>query len=340
MFAMIVAVLLAVLALLTIEPSILPFGASLSLQFPWAQMIALRGVLAVGFLVLAVLCFALSLVKRRRIAAICLSIVFAVTAVGHGLTVWNRGIQPADLTTDPGITVTSTGNGSITAMELNTLGGKATAQDIANIMVSRGVDVASLPEAPTTLGEEVVAILKKEGLSFQQFDPGISKWNSDYSSTVLLVSSTLGTYQQIDVASSDGSSSKRTVGTKPVDGNGPTFIAVHPISPDKSLMSKWKEQARAAYALCAAYPDAVVLGDFNSTADHEAAMGVSGCTDAAVQAHVGGIGTWPSNVPALFSAPIDRIFTADGYEGTAGEVIAAGESDHRALVVRLTPKQK
>lgn len=337
----IVTALLAAAALITVKPEILPQSAELVLTMPWSQIIALRGWLVVAFALAALFMMIVAIIRRvtlhRGGFAFLIALVFLVTAGLHGATMYSHGLaNPGSLGPDPGITVAGTGNGAITVLEYNTLGGATTPAEIVELIAANGVDVVTLPETSSDMGKQIVQELANRGLNFQQFDTGTADTEADYDSTVLLISNALGNYTAA-AAFDNTDGAPAAVRAVSSDGSGPDFIAVHPIAPTKGNMVEWRQQIEAAYGLCAAYPDAIIAGDFNSTVDHQKAAGFD-CYDGAAQAGSGAVGTWSASLPTFFASPIDRVLPPQSYEGTDSAIVEVGGSDHRGLLVRLTPK--
>ncbi|MDP9801042.1 endonuclease/exonuclease/phosphatase (EEP) superfamily protein YafD [Arcanobacterium wilhelmae] len=333
-----ISLLLGAVAVLSVRPDL--FGlSSYELQFPLAQLIAMRGVLAVIFLVCALMLGVFAgvrykLVNAGRIAG-ALAAVLLVVAATHAGTVWWRGVSNPDrLTVDQGVSPQGEGNGQITVLTYNTLGGATDSPQLADVITKEGVDVVVLPETSTARGQELVKHLAAEGVQFQQFDTATSQYNAEFESTVVLVSRALGPYEATDVANSHRSG----VSVAPVNGQGPHIFGVHPVAPDYSLMSAWRKEITQTYALCSATGPFIMAGDFNSTVDHQRALGVE-CADAGAQAGSAGLGSWPASLPSFFAAPIDRVITDGSYTGTEARLVKVGGSDHRGLLVRLAPKK-
>lgn len=336
----VIALVLGALALLTVRPELFGPIADMVLKTPGSQVIALRGWLVIVFGVAGLFMLIVAIIRRVSIhrggIAFLIAAVFFLTAGLHGATMYSRGLEnPGGLSPDRGITAASPGDGSITVLQYNTLGGKTTAINIIEVIEANGVDVVTLPETSSEMGAEIVAELAARGQNFQQFDTGTSGYEADYDSTVLLISSALGSYTAADAFPNGGPSSVRAVSSA---GTFPDFVAVHPIAPVSNRSEEWREQIDAVYGLCEALPRAVISGDFNSTADHQAALGYRDtCTDAVAQGGSGAVGTWSTSVPSFFGSPIDRVLAPSGYEGTEAAVVQVGESDHRGVLVRLTP---
>lgn len=246
-----------------------------------------------------------------------------------------RGISnPGKLDSDRGVSLSAQGNGDITVLTYNTLGGQTAMKLVSELVVNNGVDVVILPETSVAHGHELVTMLAKNGLDFQQFDNHASEYDPEFRSTVLLVSRALGSYEESDLASSLAGG----VSARPVTGEGPVFIGVHPIAPLPALIDQWRWETHSVYSLCSE-PNFIMAGDFNSTVDHQMAHGFS-CADGAYEAGSGAVGTWPASTPAILSAPIDRVLH-DGkrYTGSDAAVVRVGDSDHRGLLVRLSAKK-
>lgn len=327
------SLVLTAFAVITVKPELV--AADYALQTPFAQMIAMRGWIVVGFAGIGVLFLVFGLLRfliagRGRIA-LTFSIAMLLVAGLHAGTMYSRG-----LTDDEAI---SPGNadGSIVLLQYNTMGGAVESSDIAQAIVDNDVSVVTLPETSTESGQEIVEELASQGLDFQQFDTGTSGYEADYRSTVMLVSSDLGQYTQEEIFSE--SSSPQALKASPVNGEGPALIAIHALSPGRDHMEAWQNEILQAYSLCSSEPNAIIAGDFNSTKDHEAALGLSQtCTDAVSQAGSGGVGTWPAKFNPLLSSPIDRVLTTAQFKGADAAFIDLGGSDHRGVLVRLDPE--
>ncbi|MGV9183794.1 endonuclease/exonuclease/phosphatase family protein [Arcanobacterium canis] len=331
-----IGVVIAAVAIISVRPHV--FGLSTGeLRFPLAQLIAMRGLLAVGFLSVGLIlgifgAIRYTIVNAGRIAA-SLAVVLVFVGLAHASTVWWRGSSNPDrLAADRGISIDGRGNGQITVLTYNTLGGATDSDQLARVISDEGVDIVVLPETSTARGNELVGKLAQSGYSFQHFNTSTPQYNAEFESTVVLVSDALGKYHTTSVAHGHRSG----VSVAPVNGHGPQIFGVHPVAPDYSLMPSWRKEIAQAYSLCETKGPFILAGDFNSTVDHQLALG-SQCVDAGVQAGSGGLGSWPSWVPELFAAPIDRVLTDGSYRGTEGRLVKVGGSDHRGLLVRLAP---
>ncbi len=337
------ALIIALASLVTVKPELFDITAEYALRAPFAQILAMRGWLVVGFAA-AGLFFLIVAAIRRAVAgrgriAFTLALALFLVAGLHGGTMYSRGVEQADgLSSDTGVATGTAGDGSITVLQYNTLGGSVDVEALADVIETNGVDVLSLPETSTQTAQDLVVALAQRGKGFQQFDTGTSGYDADYRSTALLVSLAMGEYTQTDLFESTNEPTPLGVRVVPATGEGPALMAVHPIAPSSARLSVWREEIRQVYSLCGSEPNAIIAGDFNSTADHEAVLRLdSTCNDTVAQAGSGAVGTWTVKLPALLGSPIDRVLTTAAYEGSEAAIIDLGGSDHRGILVRLTP---
>ena len=329
------AVFVAVGAL-TLRPDLLPGAENWVLDTPMAQVMALRVWLAIVFFGVAIFLFSFAGIRRRLVdsgrIALATAVAYLVMAIFHGGTVYARGIEsPEQLKPDRGVTVAGAGNGEVTVLSFNTLGGSVDMEDLAASVVRNGVDVLVLTETATARGEELVGLLAERGLDFHQFDTGTDRYATEFESTLVLISDSLGEYAQVEPEGLPGS----TVMVVPANGQGPKIIGVHPFAPVLAHMGRWKSDISAIYSQCASGP-VIMAGDFNSTVDHQMTLGAD-CADARIEAGAGGLGTWPSNLPALLTTRSIGVVTDGSYRGVEAVGVPAGGSDHRGIIVRLAP---
>ncbi|MDE1655424.1 endonuclease/exonuclease/phosphatase family protein [Actinotignum schaalii] len=329
--------LLAVFAVFTVQPAWFGPAARLATVVPGAQIMSSRGALALGMLIAALAVGLLGAVRRcfggGRVAVSC-AVVLLLVALAHAGTLSGRGLERE--------TLGAPAAGELTVVQYNTEGGRVDWDQLADTIVRVGADAVSLIETSGDAGAEIQEKLAARGVDYQLFDGGVSRYNADWRSSVLLVSAARGEYEAVDLSESYGDDLARAVAAAPRDGarpDAPMFVAGHPTAPVPAYMDLWRAEARALYQVCAAVPDAVVAGDFNSTADHQAALSPSStCRDLGADAGIGAVGTWPTTVPALLASPIDRVMSSGAYRGVAGEIIDPGNaSDHRGIIVRLKP---
>ncbi len=162
-------------------------------------------------------------------------------------------------------------------------------------------------------------------------------------STTLLVSADLGEYEA--ALEERTTSQLPSVVATPTNGIGPTLVAVHAVAPLQDEMDRWRADLEWVAAACE-QEDVIVAGDVNSTLDHWAGLAtadgaaIGACTDAALPAGSGAVGTWPTMLPALLCAPIDHVLAGPAWTVTGFRVIGSHDgdgSDHRPVLAVLTP---
>lgn len=302
------------------------------------QLVALRGPIViagvVGF-------FALGLVRfipgLRKVSGTVAFVLVLMAIANAGILAW-RGLTGTPITPDAK---------AITVLEWNTQGENVSAAVIAKLALDVHADIVALPETTAGLGEAVALAMKAGGspmwASTVSFDASYKALN-----TTILLSPALGDYTVTSYSGSGPPLNTNTVPTvvaQPVDGTGPTIVAVHAVAPRDGQMGNWRSDLAWLATQCAG-TDVIMAGDFNSTIDNMAGLGRDGgdlgrCRDAGAQANGAGIGTWPTGVPALLGAPIDHVLTTPNYLVTGfrapSEYDAAG-SDHRPIITQLRLK--
>lgn len=229
----------------------------------------------------------------------------------------------------------------VTVVAWNTFGESVAPEDVAALVVDSDADVVSLPESGAAYGDEIVALLAAEGIGMQRFTVAydeVAKANS----TTLLVSDELGAYRTDEATTT---AHRPSIVATPIDGVGPTLVAVHTTAPITELTDDWSADLAWVSALCDGR-EVIVAGDLNSTIDHWwslADRSVTGadlgaCRDAADERQSAGVGTWPTSVPALTGTPIDHVLVGGAWTVRGFEVVDDADatgSDHRPVVARL-----
>ncbi|GAA4767223.1 endonuclease/exonuclease/phosphatase family protein [Microbacterium gilvum] len=309
--------------------------------FPIAQLAALRGVLVVAFALVTIVFLLLAIARPLRGFALSMALVSAIGAIAGGVVLGVRGYGTESL---PDATATS-----VRVMTWNTAGNAMGAAEIAETAVAMDVDIVALPETSEEVGEQVAVAMRDMGspmwVHHVALRPDIADGPQAWVTTVL-ISPDLGDYSVIE-ASTDLTSNTEVVPSvvaMPVDGVGPTVVAVHAVSPQPEYMDQWVDDLQWIADQCAG-GDVILAGDFNATLDNMAGLGVDGgdlgaCVDAAASTGNGAVGTWPTDIPALLSTPIDHVMHSASWTATGSLVLTnlddAG-SDHRPLVVQLEP---
>jgi len=299
-----------------------------------AQIVALRGsaLVAAGLAVVALLVIALASRRARRFTATVATLLLGFILVS-GAVIASRGVG------NPGFE--TIGTNDVTVLAWNTLGDAPGADAIATLALDTNADVISLPETTEGTGIAIADLMRAAGkpmwvhtVAYDQ----ISKARS----TTLLISAALGNYQ---VSEQRTTSVLPTVIATPVNGSGPTIIAVHVVAPIPGEMTNWRNDLSAVASACAG-PNIIMAGDFNSTTDHfsgladNAASTLGQCLSADSVTKNASVGTWPTFAPALLGAPIDHIMTTPNWRVSGMRVIQSHDgfgSDHRPILAQLTP---
>jgi endonuclease/exonuclease/phosphatase (EEP) superfamily protein YafD len=207
---------------------------------------------------------------------------------------------------------------------------------VADLAVRSGSDVLAMPETTAELAGRVRDLIEAaEGGRFEVYSNG----EGPTASTSMIVSADLGPYEQVAMGPTGGFGRVHLV---PVgdDGRQPVLVAAHPPPPVRANMTEWRAENIGIVGLCQrATRPTVIAGDLNMTVDHSVLESIgdqmSVCRDAGIDAGIGGVGTWPSNVPAWAGTVIDHVLVTGGLRGDVGEVADIPGSDHRAVVVSL-----
>jgi len=332
-------ILFTVLLAIATAIAVWPQFFHLEQTYPFAQIVAARGAVLGALLVLAVLSLVLMFSRTMRGFAASVLIIALLGAAATALIGVNRGFGRNTL---PEATGTS-----IRVLSWNTAGEVVSAETIAQQVLDSGADIVALPETTEAVGEQIAVMLRDQDhpmwVHNVQFKPDVVDGPKSWQTTVL-VSADLGQYSVIE-SSQDGSSNTGSVPSvvlMPVDGSGPTIVAVHAVAPRMEEMGQWRSDLQWIADQCPK-GDFILAGDFNATIDHMAPLGVDGgdmgyCRDVASRTGNGLSGTWPSSLPELLSAPIDHVMASQNWTPTGSMIISnASGSDHRGLVVQLEP---
>ncbi|MGW8484308.1 endonuclease/exonuclease/phosphatase family protein [Microbacterium sp. NPDC055903] len=331
-------ILLTVLFAIATAVVVWPQFFQLEQTFPFAQLVAVRGVVIAGFLVIAVLSLLMLFAKPLRGFAASILIVALLGAGATGAVGALRGFGSD--------TLPEKGEESVRVLTWNTAGEAISAEDIAGEILAADADIVALPETAEAVGSRIAVMLREQGhpmwVHHVQFNPDIENGPQAWQTTIL-ISPDLGDYSVIQ-SSADGSSNTGSVPSAvvmPVDGEGPTVVAVHAVAPRAEDMAAWRSDLAWIADQCPE-GDFILAGDFNATIDHMSSLGVDGgdmgyCRDAATRTGNGMVSTWPASFPELIGAPIDHVMASPNWEPTGSRVLDAGGSDHRGLVVQLDP---
>jgi len=311
----------------------------LETTFPIAQIVASRGVVVAGFVVIAVLALLMLIAKPLRGFAASVLIVALIGAGATAAVGATRGFG--------GNALPEKTESALRVLTWNTNGAAVPADQIAAVIDEQQADIVALPETSEEVGKQIALKMREAGnpmwVHHVNIRPEVRNGPQAWQTTIL-ISADLGQYSVI-ASSQDGSSNTSSVPSvvaMPVDGEGPTIVAVHAVAPRQEAMEKWRSDLAWIADQCPA-GDFILAGDFNATLDHMASFGSAGgtmgqCQDVASATGNGMRGTWPAALPALVGAPIDHIMASKNWTATGSVVLDdAGGSDHRALVAQLEP---
>ena len=356
-----VVALIGVLSLLILFPDLLGFvsdSARLSVVYPFAQLIALRSGLVVGFGLMALVTGASALIRilrregGRRTTAVAL--ILLIAAVGHAWVLCSRGlgndesapaaIAPAgSISADP-----ADWDGGLTTFSFNTHYSEAYKVELAVAIRRAAADVVVLPETSAEYGQAIADLLAQDGLRYTVFSAGDQKDDAD--PTTVLVSAVIGDYEQAQAPAGAGHGTVllRPAGEAELNGHRrPTILGVHTHAPVPGSMEEWLASVEVVVGQCRGAgsdgagpgpePGLIIAGDFNATLDHAPMKDLGGCADAALETGIGGVSTWPtSSHTTLLGSPIDHVLAdSSAWRTRSASVLTLSGSDHRALVVEL-----
>lgn len=299
-----------------------------------AQLVSLRGLLAVIAVILAVALTlgALLAPSARRFAAT-LAVALLVFAGLNAAVLSTRGFGNAGFESATG--------SDVTVLAWNTLGDTPSAGTIATLALDTGAEVIALTETSRAHGEEVAALLAAAGQPVSLIAIAYDEV-SKARSTVLLVSEVLGEYVP---GPGRTTSVLPTVVAAPADGTGPTILAVHAVAPLPDQLENWRSDLQWLADACTG-GNVIMAGDFNSTLDHYSGLAtqdgaaLGDCFDGAAVTRNAAVGTWPAALPALLGAPIDHVMATPNWRFSGMRVIESVDregSDHRPVLAQLTP---
>ena len=334
---------------------ILSWPQFFGLQNAWvvAHVVSLRGLAVVGAAGLLLVLLLLMLFRPLRGLAGILAVILVLYGVTNVAILAFRGFGPgfgpgdgraAEAT--PADAAATAAADSVTVLGWNTLGDVPGAAAIAKLGLEQEADIIALAETTEKTGVAIAEAMSAGGrpmwVHTVAFDL-VSKARS----TTLLISPELGEYtvSSAGVSGPPGNTSVLpTVVAVPVDGDGPTVVAVHAVAPIRYEMQNWRADLDWLATQCTG-GNIIMAGDFNATLDHMAGRSASAaavlgeCRDAALAAGSAGVGTWPASAPSLLGAPIDHVLSTPNWQVESMRVIGSRDgagSDHRPIVATLS----
>jgi endonuclease/exonuclease/phosphatase (EEP) superfamily protein YafD len=317
---------------------------------PFLQLVALRGSLAAGLALAAVLLLGLAgallrvdrragVPARRAVPLVVgCGVLLLLGAGGQVAVLAGRGLDASG----PG----DPDDADLVVLAFNTLDA-VSADDLATLVTAQDADVVVLPETSGATARAVARELTAAGRPTTALaaDAGGTRVQG----TALLLRAGLGDYTQVTdgvpatelgtfaaVRAGDGVGEAGVAGEP---GPGPaTVLAVHTRAPSaRASLPDWRAHTTDVAATCRSTPGIVVAGDLNTTLDHPALTDLGPCVDAAAEAGAAGLGTWPSGWPAALGAPIDHVLVDARVWRVVGFAVLpdVGASDHRPVVAHL-----
>lgn len=329
----VLTLLVAVALLILTWPQL--FGLELTMGI--AQVVAMRGLLTACCAAATVLFLIITLaIRPLRAFAGALTVLLLVATVANGAILLVRGTATEVTRTNP--------SEPVTVLSWNTLGAAPGVAAIAKLALDSGADIVALPETLEADGVEIAKLMREGGspmwVHTSDFGTAVAA-----RSTTVLISPKLGNYEEISSTYGSGANTSvvPSIVMAPKDGNGPTIIASHAVSPSAAQMENWRTDLRWLASQCSA-SNVIIAGDFNATLDSIANLGTNGgalgnCHDAALDAGSAAVGTWPTDIHPLLGSPIDHVFATSNWTVTGMTVhteLDSTGSDHRPITVTLS----
>jgi len=318
---------LAVAGLFATWPQI----AELEFTAPWVQIVSMRGLGAAAALLLALIFVMLRAGARKRRGLLsALAFMFAAFAIANAAILGIRGVFPGELPKPQA--------DQIRVAAWNTMGDEVRVETIADIVDATRANIVVLPETTQVHAEALADVLREDfGTEFAVHTVAFDLVYKARSTSVL-IETKLGEYQ---ITEEFGNTSVvPSVVLEPIErGTKPRIVGIHSVSPISGEMDRWRDDQTWLGGLCE-LPNTIVAGDVNATPDHLRSF--SGCSFAAVDAGAGGLGTWPTTLPAILGAPVDVVLTTSEWKSIGFSVLSETDtagSDHRAVAAVLIPNK-
>jgi endonuclease/exonuclease/phosphatase (EEP) superfamily protein YafD len=314
-----------------------PDRFGLAATTPFAQLVALRGLVALlltggALLLLAVLAGWNRVARRAGLRPggwalpLTLAALLVAGAGAQGVVLAGRGLDgsgpgPAD-------------DADLVVLSFNTFG-VVGAADLTALALDQDADLTVLAETSAATARDVARALTAAGRPTTALAADAE--GTRVEGVALLVRDELGTYARDD----DGlpATELGTFAASPAQAGAPgPVVAAHTRAPSaQASMPDWHAHALGIAEACRSTPGVIVAGDLNATLDHPGLDDLGSCVDAAAEAGAAGLGTWPADVPRALAAPIDHVLVDGRTWRVAGYAAlpAVGASDHRPVVAHL-----
>lgn len=332
MFSRLIAFVLGLAALVVGLLCFWPQLFALQRANPWAFAVASRGA-AVAVALIAIVVIAILGILGRSVRRMLrpVGLWLLIFAVGSAVIVVNRGWT--------NVIVKNPVPNQLTVFSWNTMGAGAGAKSIADQALAAHADIVSLPETTASVGKDIAAMMTEQGHPMAMLSRAFDNTYKAHS-TVLLISTQLGTYTLDDTVGT--TSTSPSIVAHPARAGSPVIVAAHAISPSPKGLGQWRDDLGWLAKRCT-QPNIIMAGDFNASVDNLSGLGPSAmgnCGDVALALGAGSIGTWPSNIPALLGTQIDHVFYSAEWKATGITIdpsFTHKTSDHRPVIATLVP---
>lgn len=317
-----------------------PDRSGLAATTPFAQLVALRGLVAVLLVGGAVLLLAATagwnrVAQRSGLTSwgwalpLTVAAVLVVGAGAQGVVLAGRGLDGSG----PG----APSGGDVVVLSFNTFG-VVGPDDLTALVLAQDADLTVLAETSAGTARAVARDLTAAGRPTTALAADAAGTRVD--GVALLVRDTLGTYTQ-ETAGLPATELGTFAAVPDEDAAPGPVVAAHTRAPSaQASMPDWRAHAVGIADVCRTTPGAIVAGDLNATLDHPGLDDLGPCVDAAAAVGAAGLGTWPADVPRWLAAPIDHVLVDGRTWRVTGfaALPAVGSSDHRPVVAHLAPR--
>lgn len=319
---------------LSLDPEMI----GLSTYLPFAQVVAVRGIVAAALAALAVAAMLISAAARqwnkRTPQLTLIAVVALAVALGHAGTLttrWNGAPNsgPHAPSSDTHAPNSDPHPQAIKILTLNTYGNAAISNRLHPLIPEHTPHIIALQETAITTAERFQREAAQQGHHYQLFTAG--EGAAIAAQSALLVHEDLGEYRQLPAPATTFA----TVLAEPIEPSGaPMMAVIHAVPPLPKTMATWRAEVRGAVELCEENASIVVAGDFNATPDH----GPLRTTDCLV-ASANLPSTWPASQSTWLGTTIDHVIAdAGAWHSTSARVVSVPGSDHRAVLAELVPQ--
>lgn len=281
-----------------------------------------------------IVCLVLAVLWRRRVLAVLTVVALAVMGWWHaGYFIPSARVSAAAQTAVA--TAASADDNAARIMTLNTLAGRASAEEIVQIVREQHVEILCLQELSDDFAAELSAAGIDELLPYHVISLGASGVNNGGRNGIW----TLAPMSNISQNLLPIQTSSMPAATITIGGRALRVVGVHPNSPVRGAQDLWEEGLSTIGSLSDYDHAYIIMGDFNSTWDHARFRELLGTSfvDASEQAGEGFHMTYPSNSVISPLVEIDHIVYARdaGLAVSDLETVSVSGTDHRALLATL-----